>query len=78
MRKTRTMEWAEARIGGSLEAKLPELFEQFKTTEAVAEHIGIHRVTLAGWLDNLDADVQRVRSVEHRTIVSFPNRPPVS
>ena len=71
MTKTRDMEWAEGKLGGPLEETLPPLYDRFKTTEAVARYIGINRVTLAGWLKDLQAEVETGRY----TVVRFPNHP---
>ncbi|HEY9015479.1 MAG TPA: hypothetical protein VIM84_10505 [Gemmatimonadales bacterium] len=67
--KTPQMRVIELERKGELETILADLFHELGTMEAVAENLGIHRVTLSGWLDTLGAEVETRR----RTTIRFPS-----
>lgn len=77
-KKTALMRRIEHQRGRTMEELLPLLFEQHRTNQAVARELGVSSMRLTQWLDLLGAVIKRERSVEHRTVVSFPNYPPVS
>lgn len=70
MVKTPSMRVIELEHGEPLETLLPRLFDELGTMQAVADHLGLHRITLIGWLGDLGAEVRK-----HQTRVRFPEQP---
>lgn len=70
VRKSAEMRVIELERGGEIEDILAEMFQRLPTIEAVAAELGIHRVTLSGWLRDLKAR----RQTRKITTVSFPDR----
>lgn len=73
-KKSVQMRLIEAERKAPLEAILPDLFARLRTVDAVAADLGIHRVTLYDWLDDLGAKVETTR----QTSVRFDVEQPVS
>lgn len=71
MKKTIQMRLVEYEQGEKLETLLPDLFERLGTFEAVADQIGVHRVTLHDWVNELGFDTK----VTRRTELSLPDSP---
>jgi transposase-like protein len=65
-RKTALMELVELRNGDTLENLVRQSLEQGMSIEAVADRLGVTRLTLYHWMERLGAKIETNRTVLFR------------